>query len=277
MKIKEGKKLELYLVPVKSIINCDTVVIPVQYQEKFMGVLYNILSKVKPQEGKFLHDNGYIDPLTQRRFKLFVFSKISPILKSKTEKNNITQYDKNTGNLYFYNIHTFKIVIYSVLEEIIYALSKGFLKKREFYLGEQKFRVECVNLRCFPEYKERIKIKTLSPITVYSTITDLQGQKKTLFYNPYEEEFTNLLIDNLNKKWRVLTGEKNSWFWGKVKPVEIDLVKNKRVIKFRNFYVTAWEGVFELELPFPLFQVAFGAGLGAKNSQGFGCIEEIEN
>ncbi len=39
--------------------------------------------------------------------------------------------------------------------------------------------------------------------------------------------------------------------------------------------IKAWTGIFQLDLPEPFFLLAYDAGLGSKNPQGFGMVEVI--
>jgi len=50
--------------------------------------------------------------------------------------------------------------------------------------------------------------------------------------------------------------------------------KGKR--KFKGFIIKGWMGIYELHLPETYLSMALDAGLGAKNSQGFGMVEVIE-
>ncbi len=45
-------------------------------------------------------------------------------------------------------------------------------------------------------------VKTLSPITVYSTLETPDGRKKTYYYNPFKADFKELIIKNLQRKAR---------------------------------------------------------------------------
>ncbi|HEX30478.1 TPA: CRISPR-associated endoribonuclease Cas6, partial [Candidatus Poribacteria bacterium] len=47
-------------------------------------------------------------------------------------------------------------------------------------------------------------------------------------------------------------------------------------VMYRDTVIKGWTGVYELDLPEPFFHLAYDAGLGAKNSQGFGMVEIIE-
>jgi len=83
-----------------------------------------------------------------------------------------------------------------------------------------------------------------------------------------------LIVENLNKKYRTLKGE-DATFLGSVKPFKVSS-HNQRIIIYEGTVIKCWDGAYELSLPPELFSLAFEAGLGAKNSQGFGCVEVWE-
>jgi len=261
-----GGRLEIILsVPENSIA-----VIPANYRENFLGFLYGLLDKNK---GDFLHNKGYMDPVTGKRFKLFTFSSFLPYEPYEKEKSKI-EYQKDKKVFIFHDCKKLRLVFSSLDEEIILTVMLALLKKGKIILKDQTFFVEGINITR-PEYKKKIRIKTLSPITVYSTLYTLdKSRKKTYYYSPFEKEFERLIIENLNRKYRAFTGYENVSLDGRIKVIQV--VKNEgKIIQFKQTVIKAWDGIFELELPEPLFYVAFGAGLGSKNSQGFGCIKEI--
>ena len=48
-----------------------------------------------------------------------------------------------------------------------------------------------------------------------------------------------------------------------------------KIIRFKGTVIKGWMGTFEVRLPEPYFTLAYEAGLGAKNSQGFGMIQVV--
>ncbi|NSW80643.1 MAG: CRISPR-associated endoribonuclease Cas6, partial [Chthonomonadetes bacterium] len=48
--------------------------------------------------------------------------------------------------------------------------------------------------------------------------------------------------------------------------------RNEHIVFYKDTVIKAWSGVYEVSLPEPLFRMAMDAGLGSKNSQGFGCM-----
>ncbi|MDW8006824.1 MAG: CRISPR-associated endoribonuclease Cas6, partial [Thermomicrobium sp.] len=50
--------------------------------------------------------------------------------------------------------------------------------------------------------------------------------------------------------------------------------KSKRLERYKGTWIEGWVGRFVLEGPPDYLRLALEAGLGAKNSQGFGFVEE---
>jgi CRISPR-associated endoribonuclease Cas6 len=41
--------------------------------------------------------------------------------------------------------------------------------------------------------------------------------------------------------------------------------------------IKGWTGLYEVKLPEPYFRLAYDAGLGSKNAQGFGMVEVLRS
>jgi CRISPR-associated endoribonuclease Cas6 len=76
----------------------------------------------------------------------------------------------------------------------------------------------------------------------------------------------------LQRKARIWYGEEPPLHDGTIRPLRVDKRK-QHIVKFKDTVIKGWSGTYELALPPPYLELAYYAGLGAKNSQGFGCIE----
>jgi CRISPR-associated endoribonuclease Cas6 len=47
----------------------------------------------------------------------------------------------------------------------------------------------------------------------------------------------------------------------------------KRVVIYKDYVIKGWDGEFLVEGSKELMDIAYNAGIGSKNSQGFGCVE----
>ncbi|GAB5047020.1 CRISPR-associated endoribonuclease Cas6 [Thermodesulfovibrio sp. TK110] len=231
------------------------ITLPCHYNEAVQGFIYHHL---EAHIAKKIHDRGFKDPETERRFKFFTFSRLIPDDGAQIKDGKI----KLHGPL--------NLVISSPINDFIQSFAMNLMKAGEFVFAEEKMILTSVQVEAIPEYREKIYVKTLSPITVYSTLKTSDGRKKTYYYSPFEREFEKLVIDNLNKKLRALTGKEAQE--GSIKPFRVNS-RNQRIVIYKNTVIKGWDGVFEMTLPPELFTIAFDTGVGAKNSQGFGCIE----
>jgi CRISPR-associated endoribonuclease Cas6 len=229
--------------------------IPCHYNELIQGFIYKHLDDWLATN---IHDSGFKDPSSKRQLKLFTFSRLISGEKVKVEKRKITF----KGPL--------SLVISSPYHEFIQSFGSNLLKKGTFHIDGQSLELISVEVEPVPSYRENVIVKTLSPITVYSTLLTPDNRKKTYYYNPFEADFEELLIKNLQRKVRTWTGTEPAG--GSIKPYRVN-PKNERIIIYKDTVIKAWDGLYELQLPPELFQMAFDAGLGAKNSQGFGCID----
>ncbi|MGB9822190.1 CRISPR-associated endoribonuclease Cas6, partial [Thermodesulfovibrio sp.] len=236
--------------PEKSFIT-----LPCHYNEIIQGFIYHHLES---HIGENLHDRGFKDPETQRRMKFFTFSRLIPSEKAHVKEGKIYLY----GNV--------SLIISSPFNDFIQSFAMTLLKAGTLRIGSENMILSSVQVEGPPAYKDRIYVKTLSPITVYSTLETANGKRKTYYYCPFEKEFEKLLIKNLQRKLRTWRG--STILEGSIKPYKVNS-KDQRIVIYKNTVIKGWDGVFELNLPEELFTMAFEAGIGAKNSLGFGCIE----
>jgi CRISPR-associated endoribonuclease Cas6 len=61
-----------------------------------------------------------------------------------------------------------------------------------------------------------------------------------------------------------------------IKPLRVNK-RNEVIAIFKGTVIKGWTGIYELQLPEPYFSLAYDAGLGSKNSQGFGMVEVVNN
>ena len=165
------------------------VLLPIHYNELIQGFIYSNLDKAI---ASFLHDEGY--KFEKRKFKFFTFSRI--ISKARIKGRDI----EFTSPL--------RIVISSPLEKILRSLVKHLIRAKEIKIGNNSLYLNSISVGFKPRLKDKdeIKIKMLSPVTIYSTLKTEEGKKKTYFYNPKEKEFSSQIKNNLIRKYKTLHG-----------------------------------------------------------------------
>ena len=228
--------------------------LPIHYNEIIQGFIYRHLS---PSLAEKIHNQGFVDPETGKKFKFFTFSRLIPETKPIIQKNSIIF--KSPVNL----------IITSVNTNFIQSLVENLLTNPEVKLFNQKVILSSVEVLPLPIDKNFFRIRTLSPVTVYTTFNTRDGKKKTHYYAPYEDAFKEGLIQNLMAKVRALTGKNPV---NKIKITPLGKLKEKVVI-YKNFVIKGWDGEFEIKGEPEILKIALLSGLGAKNSAGFGCVE----
>ncbi|MDP9750248.1 CRISPR-associated endoribonuclease Cas6 [Thermoanaerobacter pentosaceus] len=238
-------------------------VLPIHYNYIVQGFLYDLMGD--SNFAVFLHDKGF--QYEKRKFKLFTFSRIEGEFKilvdSKGQKKiSITP--------------PFKFTVASPLDEFIFDISKNVLKKEYCHFNGQKFILNSLNIDNPPVFKSKARIKFISPVVMYSTLKE-GDIKYTYYYSPWDEKFSPLLLNNLLKKYELVYNVKAKDPYFKLYPLSKQEDRRySKMIKYKNVYVKGWMGIYEVETTPELLELAYYTGLGAKNSQGFGCFEIIK-
>ncbi|SNZ10615.1 CRISPR-associated endoribonuclease Cas6 [Persephonella hydrogeniphila] len=228
--------------------------LPLHHNTTLQGMFYKSLP---PPLSEFLHEIGFF--YNGRRFKLFTFSKIN------SEKFVILNGKKGKRVKYKSPI---TIQISSGIPDITKNWGETFLKKHKITLGKNELYLESIEVVPQPKFSEDMIIRTLAPITVYRTFQD--EKKYYRYYSPDEEEFEELIRENLRKKYEILTGNTLNEFKIEIKPKG----KVRKVLfKYKDFPIEGYEGKFIIKTDPELFKKVYDTGLGAKNSQGFGMVE----
>ncbi|ACI18721.1 CRISPR-associated endoribonuclease Cas6 [Dictyoglomus thermophilum] len=234
------------------------IILPCHYNYAIQGLIYQTFS---PEIAKWLHDVGFL--LGKRKFKLFTFSRI-------LEKGKIIVKDNDNKYLNFGRKITFYFS--SPIDDIVGNLGERSFREREFSIGKNKVYISQLEILLPPKIEEKVYIKMLSPLTIYSTFLK-NGSRIVHFYRPYENEFSKLIEENAKKKLKIV--HQNSYDGGSlsIKPYKFSLEKNRKVVIFKNTPIEGWTGVFELSGDPALIAITYEAGLGNKNSEGFGMWE----
>lgn len=228
--------------------------IPLQYNEWVQAALYRLL----PSDfGEFLHDQGF--SYEKRVFRLFTFSRLLGTYRMNRE----------TGKMTFRG--PVKLVVASPLSPFGEAAINGLIREQMIRIGPVFLRVTGVETAVNRVNEREIVVRTLSPVTVYSTFYQGDGRKYTVYFHPREKRFEEQVGENLRKKYEVLTGRH------KAADFRIQVIgrTRKHVVFYKNTAVQGYSATFRLYGDPEMLQVALDAGLGAKNSQGFGCLERI--
>lgn len=223
------------------------------------AMVYNIM----PDDlSDFLHNKGY--KFEKRTFKLFAYS----WLKGKTRAGFDDQFIYFTPPL--------MLTVTSPISKTLEGIANGSLTNQKIRIGNTELECASVMVTQDKVTDSSAVVRTLSPITCFSTLYRPDGSPYTVYHDPQEEIFQQQITENLKKKFSLI-------YPCKTIPdgvVSLQPMGNPRqqIARFRPDDprpVKGWWGKFKLKGPEELLQVALDAGLGAKNSAGFGCVESI--
>lgn len=136
----------------------------------------------------------------------------------------------------------------------------------------QPIVVTAIEAQDIPEDLDTCICRTLSPITVYSTIVKPDGKSFVHYYAPGDPDYNTLITNNLKKKYMAYYGEACE---GEVKIKPLGRMKMRRIY-YKNIATDGFDGRLELSGDPKLVKLALETGLGSRNSQGFGCIITTE-
>lgn len=228
--------------------------IPIQYNHYLQAMIF---CWIRDKEyGAFIHDRGY--QIAEKKYKLFTFSRM----------NGLYKLDKENGKITF--LKDISLTVSSMSDEFMgYLLNSVLLERRELHIGGSQAIINRIELKEPPIFTDTTLVHTLSPCTVYTTLEN----KKTRYYSPFEEEYNESARQNLIHKYTAYYGKTPKDTEFKITPV--GGVKQAKV-NYKNFHIIAYDYNMKIEGSEELKRVAYNAGLGAKNSQGFGCLELLK-
>ena len=138
----------------------------------------------------------------------------------------------------------------------------------EIRLGRNELKITDIKLSNYRFEKDEGVFFTSSPAVAYTTDSETG---KTIYYSPDEPEFTELLNRNYQNKYNAVTGELPP-------PVSIKIIskKGKTVTKYKNTWITAYNVCLLIKGSPEALDFIYNAGIGSKNSQGFGMLRTKE-
>lgn len=226
--------------------------LPLNYNHIIQASILNWIDDEEYQ--KYIHDIGYT--LEKRNYKLYVFSRMEGKFNIIKETKQI-EFDSGCA-----------LDISAIDEKLLMLIIQGTFKNN-LRIGRNNVTVKSITKREF-EPERIMRVRTKSPITVYSTVKE-NDQTKTLYYTPYQEEFYEKIRLNIMHKYESYFGNKYDGDF-EIKLLNEKSVKEK-VIKYKNFVIKGYEGEFLIQGSSKIKELIYNTGLGSKNSQGFGMID----
>ena len=193
-------------------------------------------------------------------FKFFTFSQIY-FSDWKRIKQGIISKD---GKLSFY--------ISSPNDNLIKSLVEGHLENTEVDFKGTKLLVEQIELLKKPKFKEKMKMRTMSPVSA-SIKREVDGKLKIWDLGPGDERFYESVQKNLVNKYVSFYGDFDGSKWVRLRP-DMKTAKRRR-IEIKGDFHRGYMMEFEMEADARLLEFAYDCGLGERNSMGFGMVERL--
>lgn len=217
--------------------------LPIAYQQLIQGALYAAWRGSYPQ----LHDDGFDGE--GQTFRLFTFGPLEG--RYRVQGNEITF----TGLV--------QLEVRSPIEDLLYALGKSLTENRALRLGRCVLPLRDLHSEDHYLFTSPLPVRMVSPLTLHKSLPD----GKTLFLAPDDDAFAAQLAANTAHKLAAcqITADPSVTL-----RAAGSRLPRKRVTKFKSIYLTGWNGDFLLEGDPETLCFLYQAGLGDRNSQGFG-------
>mgnify|MGYP000157704978 CR=1 FL=1 len=227
--------------------------LPIHYNYIVQSFIYaNLPSKL----ADYLHAEGF--PYGKRSFRLFTFSRL---LGEARRVGDRLIFRSPVG-----------LIVSSPYLDFLEGLAETLVRLRTFKLAQNEIYLDWISVHFTPCIKGDERIRMLSPVTIYSTLLTPAGGRKTYYYNPREEEFSRLIRDNLIKKYEAIYGGYKGEEEFVLEPIKVRR-EDEKIINYKGTWIKGWMGTYRIRGDPQLIKLGWDAGLGAKNSQGFGCFE----
>lgn len=230
--------------------------LPWHYPHLLHGYLFRAIAEASPHLGYFLHDKGFV--AESHTYKMMVFSKLYPRRASSTPQALIL-----TPPIHWW--------VSSPLPDPMEALAVTLLKEKEAVIGGTHLEVERVEVEPPPDLSGRVLGETISPLVASTGVRRGERLHKR-FLAPEEPDFWRVIEDNLRRKAASLgislSPDAQVKFAGVGK-------WRSRLLLAQGTQVRGYEGRFLLEGDRTLLRLAYEAGLGERNSQGFGMFRIV--
>jgi len=226
--------------------------LPWNYPDYLRGMFYEEIKKGDLKVARFVHEDGF--QLEGKRYKLFTFSLLYPTHK-EIRPNGIIMWDK--ANWFFS----------SPIPGIVEAFAMGISMEGQVRIGRIRCDIERIEVMPAPMFSEEMIFRTLSPI-VASTGQRRGDKFSKVFLHPDDPDFRRVLAENLVRKYKALFGEEPE---GEIE-IEPHEPYKSRLFNVSGTNVRGYEMRLKLKGDPILIKLAYEAGLGERNGQGFGMI-----
>lgn len=194
-------------------------------------------------------------------FKFFTFSQLNIPNRRRIDEGIISK----DGKFHFF--------ISSPNDYLIQSMVEGYLDDPEVIFQNKKLSVENVQLLERPNFKKRMKMKTISPL-VARIKRESNGKLKIRDLDPNDLKFYMGIQKNLIRKYIAYHGDYEGDEYVQIVP-KMGSVQKKRISikkQEQETFQRAYNMRFEIEADKRLLEFAYDCGLGERNSMGFGMV-----
>ena len=222
-------------------------IIPVDYHYILSSWVYGTIRRGDEDIATELHYMKDVKPLT-----------LSEIYApGRVEGENIRMINDNGS-----------FVFSSHRRDIVEAFVEGALMEPEIQLKNRRMMISSIEVLREPEFKRRMRFKTLSPIVVSVSRAEAKEDKRRFLYPTDQRWYVNL-EKNIRRRFRKFAGEEYS---GILRIRGIRHISSKRY-NIKGTYVRASKVIFEIQGDERVIRMAYQSGFGERTAQGFGCVD----
>ncbi|SFT04547.1 CRISPR-associated endoribonuclease Cas6 [Marininema halotolerans] len=234
--------------------------IPYDLNYPLSSYIYQCIGLANAELGDWLHNEGLA--YRGKSYKPLVFSRLH--FERRRNKSTHMEVKGLCG-----------LTIDSIQPEIIQHLIQGMWKKGYLQLLDVKIPLMDVKMKAAHSFVETMSYKLLSPVVV-----PVQIDKGLHFCHPLESQFYDSLRQSIsnwyNLKWQEELPREVSIQISLLQPEFFQLKKAAVLTQYKEKKVKGYLASIQVQAPPKVQQVIYESGLGSYNSQGFGCVEVIQ-
>ena len=234
--------------------------IPLHYNYLLASYIYRTIAASSSSYAERLHQEGY--PLQGKHYKPFTFSQL---LVARRQMQ---------GDQLLIQSPTLRWCIASPIDEFVMHFAAGILDLGQVRLGDVVFRVRDAQALPTPTFTPTMRFTCLSPISV-STHTDAAGLHP-LQYCRLEDNFYDKVVENLHRKYTLLTGHEARHLNLTMAFDSAYIAKRggriHKLIHYKDTKIFGYLAPFTVEGDVELIRVGYECGFGDGNSKGLGMV-----
>lgn len=242
--------------------------LPMDYQYYLSAWIYQVIGKADGEFASFLHRHGYSDG--KKQFKLFNYS---PLAFGKP-----TLWKEKS--LFEINVDTVTLQVSFYMPDAAERFIVGLFNNQQVFVGDRfngiDLAVSQIERLPEPVVSETMGYRAKSPVVI--SIFN-EGDKYANYLSPVDSNYGVFLKNNLTQKWKTVPGAQPlpddiDFEWTITSEPKSKLVTLKpytpQQSKVRGFVYD-----FTLKAPEAVHRLILSAGIGEKNSTGFGWCDRV--